>query len=262
MRARNLFLSLLLGLGTLLWVAPSLVAAAQNTIVLAEPKSVQAVAQIPFSTPLDAVADNTLYEEADGLLSNGAGEYFFVGRTGQVSNSLRRGLIRFDVAGSLPTGAIIQSATLYLTASATKGGPQTIELHRVTADWGEGSSDANLEEGKGISSTLGDATWIHTFYSSTLWTTPGGDFVITASASTTVDGAGAYNWSATDLVSDVQTWLDTPATNYGWLLLGNESSGSTAKRFATHENMSADMHPVLVIDYVLPYATYLPVILR
>ena len=35
------------------------------------------------------------------------------------------------------------------------------------------------------------------------------------------------------MVADVQSWLDNPATNFGWLVLGDESDILTAKRFDT-----------------------------
>ena len=53
--------------------------------------------------------DNTLYESATGSLSNGAGAYLFSGVTGQPG--IRRTLVHFNVAGSVPAGARIVSAT-------------------------------------------------------------------------------------------------------------------------------------------------------
>ena len=63
------------------------------------------------------------------------------------------------------------------------------------------------------------------------------------------------------MVSDVQMWLDAPSTNDGWLLLGNESTSSTTKRFDTKENLDPNVRPLLVITYLLlPHKTYLPLI--
>ena len=44
--------------------------------------------------------------------------------------------------------------------------------------------------------------------------------------------------------ADVQSWLDDPASNFGWLVLGDESEIPTAKRFDTRESASP---PVLTI---------------
>ena len=46
--------------------------------------------------------------------------------------------------------------------------------------------------------------------------------------------------------ADVQSWLDDPASNFGWLVLGDESEIATAKRFDTRESASP---PVLTIIY-------------
>jgi hypothetical protein len=49
--------------------------------------------------------------------------------------------------------------------------------------------------------------------------------------------------------ADVQSWLDEPGTNFGWLLRGNEATLSTAKRFDSRENPILANQPVLVVDY-------------
>ena len=77
---------------------------------------------------IPAAKDNTLYQSATGHLANGAGDFLFAGRTLQPSNSLRRGLIEFDIASFLPPGAIINSATLTLHASLTRATSTVISL--------------------------------------------------------------------------------------------------------------------------------------
>ena len=51
------------------------------------------------------------------------------------------------------------------------------------------------------------------------------------------------------MVADVQDWLDNPAGNFGWLVLGDEKPTLTAKRFDTRE--SANL-PVLTVQYTPP----------
>lgn len=197
--------------------------------------------------------DNTLYESATGSLSNGAGEYFFVGRTAQAANFRRRGVMAFNITDSVPAGTTIQSVSLTLHLSRTRLlTSQTISLRRLLADWGEGTSDASLEEGGGAASTTNSATWIHRFFSTTLWTTPGGDFSGTNSASISVAAIGTYTFGSTaQMVADVQSWLDTPANNFGWILLGNEAASLTAKRFDTKENPIPADQPFLTVTYKL-----------
>ena len=249
---------LLLGLIVVVLSLPGLALASPSIT----PHAVSSPSADVLTATLGSSADNTLYEDASGSLSNGAGAYFFAGKAGATAGEkIRRGLISFDVASSLPPTATIIGVTLYLTMSQTIAGPQTVGLHRATASWGEGTSAATGGEGGGAPATADDATWLHRFYSSTLWTTPGGDFVATASATTTVDGFGSYSWSAPGMIADVQTWLDAPTTNDGWLITGNETTASTAKRFDSKENPDPTARPLLVVTYLLlPHKTYLPLI--
>ena len=191
--------------------------------------------------------DNTLYEyvPADGDRSNGVGDYFFAGKTAIAT--IRRGVLAFDIAGSIPPGSTITSVNLSMHMSMTRfDDAQNVELHKLLADWGEGTSDATGEEGQGAPATTNDATWRHRFYDTIFWTTQGGDFSNTVSASQSVGAIGDYTWSSAQMVADVQSWLDNPAGNFGWLVLGNESANTTAKRFDTRESTSP---PVLTIEY-------------
>ena len=201
--------------------------------------------------------DNTLYESALGSLSNGAGQHLFAGRTEVLAGALiRRGLIAFDVAGEIPAGSTILSASLTLNMSRTNlaAGPRTVSLYRVLADWGEGTSDPfGGGEGGGAPSTPGDATWIHRFFDFNFWLSSGGDFLFAPSASSVVGGVGFYTWGPTpSLRADVQGWLDTPASNFGWILIGDESTFPTTKRFDSKDNPIPTLRPVLVVQFSVP----------
>jgi hypothetical protein len=192
------------------------------------------------------IKDNTLYEydPAEGDHSNGAGFHFFAGENGM--GERRRGVVAFDVAGTIPPGSTITAVTLTMNMSMTPAGVETVELHKLLADWGEGTSHAPMGEGDGAPATPNDATWRHRFFDTIFWTTEGGDFSATVSASQSVGGVGQYMWSSAQMAGDVQEWLDNPATNFGWLVLGDESTIATAKRFDTRESASP---PVLTIQY-------------
>ena len=198
---------------------------------------------------LVSVRDNTLYEDVGGSISNGSGQFFFTG-TNALSEP-RRGLVAFDVAAAAPAASLVVSAELVLQMSRSISGSQTVELRRVLADWGEGASDAEANEGQGAAAEPGDATWLHTFYPTELWTSIGGDFAATPSAATSVGGIGVYFWGSTPgMIADVQSWLDDPDSNFGWLLLGNEVSTASAKRFNTRENPDVSSRPTLTIEVV------------
>ena len=128
--------------------------------------------------------DNTLYEyDPDiGDLSNALGIHFFAGKTAM--NALRRGVLAFDIAGNIPPGSTITAASLSANMSRTPTNTAfVLELHKLLADWGEGTSIASGQEGMGAPATLNDATWRHRFFDTVFWSTQGGDFSATVSAS-------------------------------------------------------------------------------
>ena len=198
---------------------------------------------------LGASKDNTIYENT--TLSNGAGQHLFAGRTTTTppaNQRVRRGLIAFNV-GSIPTGATVQSATLTLHMSKTSSGPTNIAVHRLLADWGEGTSVAGRGEGAGAAAATNDATWSFRFFNTASWSTPGGQFDATASATTSVNQDGDYSWTGSGLVADVQAWVNGTA-NFGWILRGNEVSVRTTKRFDSRQNATAAFRPRLVVVFV------------
>jgi hypothetical protein len=191
--------------------------------------------------------DNTLYEfdPDEGDFSNALGIHFFAGDT--VMSELRRGVLAFDIAGSIPSGSTIIGVSLSLNCSKVfSDTARTTELHKLLADWGEGISHAPGEEGDGALATTNDATWRHRFFDTIFWATEGGDFSATVSASQSVGPVGQYTWSSAQMVADVQSWVNNPASNFGWLVLGDESVAGSAKRFDTRESASP---PVLTIEY-------------
>lgn len=195
-----------------------------------------------------ASRDNTLYEDGAGSLSNGAGAHLFVGMTDEPNR--RRALLQFDIAAAIPAGSTIDAVNLTLNMSRTIAASEDCSLHRVLADWGEGPSDAPGREGDGAASEIGDATWIHTFYDTAMWGAAGGDYAPTASAVISVGDTGPYTWSSSpDMVADVQGWLDDPGGNFGWLILGNEATAMTAKRFDSRENSDPAVVPMLSVTY-------------
>lgn len=137
-----------------------------------------------------------------------------------------------------------------MNMSRSIAGDSDIGLHLVLADWQEGAGKATGNEGRGADAGPGDVTWTQRVFKSLDWDANGGDFSANASATVTVGGIGTYTWESTGrLVTDVQNFLDDPAANFGWLLLGDESKSPTAKRFDSRDNQSAADRPVLVVEY-------------
>jgi hypothetical protein len=129
----------------------------------------------------------------------------------------------------------------------------TADLHLVLSDWGEGISSAGGSGGAGTASTTDDATWIHTFYDTQLWSNPGGDFNALASATTNYGTANNITitfQSNNDLIADVQLWVDSPENNFGWIVVGDEVEVQNTRRLNTHEHTSGQ--PQLNIDFTPP----------
>jgi len=217
---------------------------------------------------INPIKDNTLYEpvaqDAFADVSDGAGPTMFAGRVKDADAdpgpgtrvAVRRAVLAFDIAGNIPAGSIIDSVqlTLYcdkVAATTTR----SFVLRRLTSDWGEGTSNTGASrQGRGELATPNDATWRHRFYPVLFWATPGGDYSGTISATRSVGNTGFYAWGSTSgMVADVQAWLNTPSQNFGWILIGDESTIQTAKRFGTRENTGSTSgqtwKPQLLVNY-------------
>ena len=203
----------------------------------------------------EPVKDNTLYEDAQGQLSNGAGTYLFMGRTGGdkgVDRLLRRTLLSFDLS-SIPPGSEIASAELSLTIDTVplQAIAGVASVHRLHSDWGEGTSNAPGPEGQGTRASPGDATWLHTFSDTALWTSAGGDFDTNASQTTPFGDVPQtlVFASSPGLLADVSLWVDQPDSNFGWIVRGDEPVVQNARRFISREYSNAQLRPRLTVEY-------------
>jgi glucose/arabinose dehydrogenase len=212
---------------------------------------------------LTPVADNTLYEDATGVISNGAGSGLYLGKVGTDGDELlRRALIRFDLS-EIPANAVINSVMVSVVITqAPKSGavPDSASLQRVEQAWGEaGSKPLFGAGGQGAPAQVGDATWLHTFYSNLEWNNPGGDFDGLVSA-TALFGTGNSEQldfeSTTALINDVKRWVTDPSSNYGWILRGDEARSQNARRVASRECPSTpgclSDPPKLTVDFSVP----------
>jgi hypothetical protein len=201
---------------------------------------------------LTATQDNTLYEDPAGLLSNGAGQYLFVGTN--ATGVARRALLRFDISG-IPAKSRVVDVQLDLVSSrSTDIAPMQATLHRVTTPWGEGTSIGAGGEGGGGPATAGDATWTHGIRPTTPWTNLGGDFAAEVSSEATMPVIGPVSFQKTiRLIADVQDWLDGRLPNHGWIVLGDESGPGTARRLDSRQNTSpTGVVPRLRVTFAAP----------
>ena len=197
---------------------------------------------------LAAAADSAMFSES-GDLSNGRGEHLFVGVT--AGGARRRALLSFDLT-LLPAGARITSAVLEMSATRVAGGAIPVSVHRVLGSWGEGASNAGDPGGGGAAATVGDATWVRRSWPGTSWIAAGADATTSPSATTAVETQAVHQWSGAGLVADLQSWVDQPSGNFGWLLRSNESGVQNAKRFGSRESTQPANRPRLTVEFDSP----------
>lgn len=192
---------------------------------------------------LNPSQDNSIYSESNN--SNGVGR-LFAGQNNMGNN--RRALLQFDLS-AIPSTATITSVSLTLTVDQVSASvTNNFNLHRLTTAWGEGTSTGG---GAGASAIAPDATWSDAMLGTTNWTTAGGDYINTASQSLGIEATtGAKTFlSNAGLIMDVQNWVNGTNTNAGWILIGDETTINTTRRFGSKDQGTA---PVLSITYSEP----------
>lgn len=208
---------------------------------------------------INPVKDNTIYQGIDPVTAEnfedntcGAGTDFFSGVTND--GFKRRALLRFDIAAGIPAGSTINRVTLTLNVNRS-GDNQTatMTLRPVSKDWGEGTVNCSLNRGggQGLPAAVGDATWLAAKFQQVLWTTAGGDFGAISGSASAPAARGDAIWDSAAagnalMVSDVQNWLNSPVTNNGWIVVGDEARSSTTRRFGSREG---SVPPKLLIDF-------------
>jgi hypothetical protein len=203
------------------------------------------------SVTLTPSGDTTLDQAGNGGNDNfGGGTDVHSGTNGNLTHS--HGVLRFNLAGQIPSNAAIQSVTLTLIVTGVPGSSphdSTFDLHRLLVDWGEGAGDRF-----GRAALNGEATWNNRFHPSTGWSAPGatapGDYLSAVSSSKFVQGLGSYTFSSTpDMISDVSQWLANPGMNHGWIVISeDEISSRTMRRFGARESASP---ATLTVQYVI-----------
>jgi len=148
-----------------------------------------------------------------------------------------RALVQFTIA-AIPANSV-SSATMQLYLTTAPAASRTHNAHLITQSWTEAG-----------------VTW-DTYDGTNNWTTAGGDFSGTATASTTTGTTSGVTLSWT-VTSDVQAYVNGTATNYGWLVKDqtesatpNRTSAYASKEYATPAN-----RPLLSVTFTAPWDSY------
>lgn len=172
-------------------------------------------------------------------------------------NKDRRSLLSFDLS-SVPTGATLEAAELRLYVTRLPKNQRTINVHRLTNSWLEGSGN-----GVNNSPAINGVTWWERQYGNNAWTgagpwdwvTRGGDFQAAVTAATLTPAANG--WMSWNVLTDVSAWYGG-AANYGWMLKdAAEDSGSRQRmKFVSKEDGGQPLFwPQLLVTYLLANTT-------
>lgn len=147
-----------------------------------------------------------------------------------------RALFKFSLT-NIPANAVITAASLKLVVIKTSRPAASFDLNRLLKDWDETQ-----------------ATWVARL-TSTPWVAGGGlagnDYASSPTATAVLGASGtASAFSSTEMVSDLQMWLNNPGTNFGWILLAAGEPVATGKQIASRED--AVNTPILTVEYTAP----------
>ena len=175
---------------------------------------------------IDASADTTIY--SNQVNNNGGGNAFTI--SGIANNGAsRRMLLNFDLTGVAP-GSVITSASLNVTVNQASSGGGNFQLFQVDTDWVEGNKTGN----QGSIASNGEATWNEAQRNVLDWT-DGGSFLAPLLNQTSITAVGTSNFAtSTNFVSAAQSMVDTPANNFGFIVIGTDAS--SALRFDTRDS--------------------------
>jgi uncharacterized repeat protein (TIGR02543 family) len=163
---------------------------------------------------LKPVADTSLLEQYP---TNNLGRSTRL-HVGSVPEGRSRSLIRFDLNSLTASDKVVFAALKFNTFAAPyPRGSENIAAFRVLRNWDEG-----VESGLFGAGAVDGATWNFPQTSSVPWQEPGSaysyEFHYLISAQVNAHNFGETVLSGMGLARDVQSWIDQPASNFGWLL--------------------------------------------
>ncbi|QHW30460.1 DNRLRE domain-containing protein [Paenibacillus rhizovicinus] len=177
--------------------------------------------------------------------------YIRDGGAGTTTNAL----IYFDLAGQIPAGATIDSATLSLYNTGNNayiGG--TVDLFRITdannkGMWVEGNTSTAFDKtGAGWLRRAGTGDTV-----TTGWTNTSGSTImdsVNGTASGNMTFATSAGWtSSTDIKSDIQAWANGSAVNQAWYMRVRSGTSINIQEVASNQYATAANRPKLTISY-------------
>ncbi|MDO9187447.1 MAG: DUF4347 domain-containing protein [Bacteroidia bacterium] len=165
------------------------------------------------------------------LDSSSSGTNFGLSSVLQMYNFLgtQQSLVNFDLS-SIPVGSIVTSASVTFTSSINLGLVPTVNMYKMLSPWVENTSTWNTLGG-GVSTndiealSTADASW-----------------------GALIGLGGTATFTSASVASTVQSWINNPANNNGWLL----TAGLTSVQFYSSEEVTTTYRPQLSVIYTAP----------
>jgi hypothetical protein len=199
----------------------------------------------PDAGELDGLYRTVLQQGLGGFTGNhvawfdGANGYNDTSLLNVGANNDIKTLLRFNMA-SLPTGAVVDEATLELYyTSKNNGNTLTLGAHRVLAEWTD--SEVNRVQRKAGSN------WTAAGMAS------GSDYAAAPEATAALASSG-NEWVRLNVTAAAQAWVANPASNHGLVLLQEAASGWVTYQFCSELGWTPctpGQAPRLVIRYHL-----------
>jgi len=173
-----------------------------------------------------------------------------------------RGLIRFDLS-SIPANATFTDAQITMQVVKLPPGDQhagpsdsDFGMYAMLVPWVAGTGSGV----KGLPAQTGETTWNERLAGVASWQASGGgmgfDFASSPSTSAFIGTAlGPVTWGASpQMLSDLQSWLTNPSTNYGYLMMSDaEDTAGSGRRFDSIQSAGPDdIAPTLTVTYTIP----------
>ena len=146
------------------------------------------------------------------------------------------GVLRFDLAGAIPPGALIQSATLDLNVVSRSNSSNwaDVGVFALLRPWDESRVSWNRAS------------------SAVAWTIPGANGIGSDRSDVMLDEQRLDQvavWESFDVTSAVRNWVSGASPNNGVILKGGDGSGNVSYDFASSEYFDVALRPRLTIRF-------------
>jgi hypothetical protein len=181
--------------------------------------------------------DAFISDQSNERLNVGRDPAFWLTLESSTSYVRARGIIKFDIS-SIPLDKDIMEANLKLRFYSDAENDQssfTVTAYRLTRSWVEGT-------GTTTAATTDGACWLY-YDGSNSWSTTGGDYDSSVSASTDISSFATYSWNIVDIFKG---WYTGSTENHGVILKGM-SGADSVKYLYTSDHSNSNDRPVLEV---------------